>query len=173
MRLHPRLCGFLVLTTLLIAAGCASDSRLKQVRTYGMGERIDMGKFVYNVFDTQWLTHIGEGPSARVPEQRFFLVRLSITNSGGAEATVPTLTILADSGQTYTELTNGEGVPQWTGFLKRIKPAETLQGNVVFDAPPAHYKLRIADESEQRAGLVDIPLTFGSETPEIPTPGRK
>jgi hypothetical protein len=52
-----------------------------------------------------------------------------------------------------------------------VKAAESAQGNVVFDAPPRHYKLKVTDETGDRTALIDIPLTFGSETPDIPTPG--
>jgi hypothetical protein len=40
----------------------------------------------------------------------------------------------------------------------------------VFDVPPAHYKLRVADESEERLALVDIPLQFQIEGPGIGDP---
>jgi hypothetical protein len=42
---------------------------------------------------------------------------------------------------------------------------------VLFDAPPRHYKLKIADETGDRTALIDIPLNFTSETPEVPMPG--
>jgi hypothetical protein len=41
-------------------------------------------------------------------------------------------------------------------------------GNALFDAPPAHYKLHLSDESSQQTALVDIPLSFRAETPELP-----
>jgi hypothetical protein len=88
-------------------------------------------------------------------------------NGGSADARIPDFTIEDDSGHTYNELTIGEGVPQWIGYLRSAKPADFVQGNVVFDAPPGHYKLRVSDDQKNEA-LVDIPLTFGAETPEIP-----
>ena len=42
--------------------------------------------------------------------------------------------------------------------------------DIVFDCPPRSYKLRVSDETENKAALVEIPLTFGSETPELPAP---
>ena len=56
-------------------------------------------------------------------------------------------------------------------FLRSVKPAESAQGNVVFDAPPRHYKLKLMDETGERSAYIDIPLSFGAETPEMPTPG--
>ncbi len=141
------------------------------VRTYPMGDRVTLGHLVYTVFETQWLTQIGEGPSARVPQQRFFLVRMSITNSGAEEVLAPNLMLIDDSGQSHAELSNGEGVPKWIGYLRPIKPAESAQGDLLFDVPPKHYKLRISDEGEQILAMVDIPLSFGEETPEVPVPG--
>jgi hypothetical protein len=136
-----------------------------------MGERAPAGHIVYVVFETQWLTHLGEGADARVPENRFLLVRLTATNGAGEDVSVPDLTLQADNGTTYRELSNGDGVPQWIGYLRSVKPAEDVKGNALFDAPPAHYKLRVSDENRDSSALIDIPLSFGSETPDVPLPG--
>jgi len=136
-----------------------------------MGEKVHLGKLSYTVFETQWLTHLGEGATARTPQNRFFLVRFSATNSASEDATILNFTVTDDKGKAYEELTSGEGVPQWAGYLRVAKPADTIQGNVLFDAPPRHYKLKITDETGDRTALVDIPLNFTSETPDIPTPG--
>jgi hypothetical protein len=66
-------------------------------------------------------------------------------------------------------------VPQWIGYLRTVKPAESAQGNLVFDAPPAHYKLRLTDENEENPAYVDIPLSFGAEIPppELPALEKK
>jgi hypothetical protein len=123
------------------------------------------------VFETQWLTQLGDQANPRVPQSRFFLVRTSIVNGGGSDVVSPNLTVEDDHGHVYPELSNGDGVPQWIGYLRQIKPADSAQGNLVFDAPPAHYKLRVLDEDGNRAALIDIPLSFNAETPEPPTPG--
>jgi hypothetical protein len=136
-----------------------------------MGEKVELGHIIYQIFETQWLTHIGEGADQRIPQHRFFLVRLSAVNSGGADVPIPTMTIQDDSGAVYNEISDGTGVPNWAGYLRNVKPAESVLGNVLFDAPPRRYKLKIADESGERGALIDIPLSFSSETPEVPTPG--
>ncbi|MCX6633242.1 MAG: hypothetical protein NTW28_37070 [Candidatus Solibacter sp.] len=138
-----------------------------------MGDRITLGHIVYVVYETQWLTQIGEGVDARVPQHRFFLVRLSAVNSFGADIIVPNFTIEDASGKTYPELSSGEGVPQYIGYLRSVKPAESQQGNALFDAPPRHYKLKIADETGEKTAYVDIPLTFASESPDVPQVGGK
>jgi hypothetical protein len=153
-----------------LASGC-SHGEAFPVRTYPMGDRIELGHIIYTVFETQWLTHVGEGPNERVPQYRFFLIRMSAVNSGASEVIVPNVTIEDDTGKTYTELSSGDGIPQWIGFLRQVKPADSAQGNLLFDAPPRHYKLRVTDESGERAAMVDIPLSFGAETPEVLDPG--
>src|SRR5262249_21283888 len=138
---------------------------------YNMGEKVPVGRISYTIFETQWLTHLGEGAAQRVPQNRFFLVRLSAVNGGSSDASIPNLTLENDKGQKYEELSNGEGVPQWIGYLRSARPADSVQGNVVFDAPPGHYKLNVTDEDRSHAALVDIPLSFGAETPEVLSPG--
>src|SRR5262245_15281273 len=101
----------------LFAISCGSDDKPFPVRTYNMGERVQLGHIVYMVFETQWMTHMGEGPDARVPQNRFFLVRLSAVNSSNGDVTVPAFTIQDDNGNTYNELSDGTGVPQWAKYL--------------------------------------------------------
>jgi hypothetical protein len=152
----------------LILGGCGSEK--PQVRTHPLGEKVPMGPFVYSAFETQWRTQLGDERSPRIPQHRFFLVRMSILNSGPTEVMTPNLSLVDDAGQTYPELSDGEGVPQWIGYLRNLKPADSAQGNLVFDAPPRHYKLRITDETGDRSALIDIPLSFSSESPEVPNP---
>ena len=165
-RIQP-LTGAGVCAFILAWSGCAPAVQ-PQARVHRMGERITLGSLVYNVFDTQWKPQLGEGAEARVPKDRFFLVRLSVVNGGTPELMVPTIVLVDDAGQTYPELSNGDQVPAWIGFLRRVKPADTLQGNIVFDVPPKHYKLRLSDENEQKSEEVDVPLSFSSEAPVTP-----
>jgi hypothetical protein len=151
---------------------CSSSEKSYPVRTYSLGERVDLGNIVYTVFETQWLTHLGEGADQRIPQNRFFLVRMTATNGLGADIIVPNISVLDDNEQSYPELSDGEGVPQWIGFLRSAHPAESVQGNLVFDAPPRHYKLKLSDETGDRIAYIDIPLSFGAETPDILNPGN-
>jgi hypothetical protein len=161
-----RIPGVLLATLIVGLAACSSEPAQRPLIKYNMGEKVPVGHLTYTVFESQWATHFGEGVDARVPQNRFFLVRLSAVNGGIADAPIPNFTIEDDAGHTYSELSDGEGVPTWIGYLRSAKPADYVQGNVVFDAPPAHYKLKVSD-SQQNAALIDIPLTFGAETPEI------
>lgn len=170
LRLIPVLAA---VTAALLLNACSSRSY--PVRSYGLGEKVALGHIIYTVYETQWMPQLGDGPAARVPQHRFFLVRMTAVNSGSADLIVPNLTIEDDKGNSYPELQNGDGVPRWIGYLRSVKPAESAQGNLVFDAPPAHYRLRITDEGEDHSAYIDIPLSFGAElpppAPELPAPG--
>jgi hypothetical protein len=157
----------LVMTT-ACAPAVAPESKVRR-----MGERVTVGGLIYNVFDTQWKAQLGDGVEARIPKDRFFLVHISVVNGGSTDLVVPTMTLVDDSGQTYTELSAGDQVPNWIGFLRHTRPAETLQGNLIFDVPPKHYRLRVSDENSQKMEDVDIPLNFSTETPEIPPPPQQ
>jgi hypothetical protein len=166
----------LLLCTAVCVAGLTTscgEPEAPPPRTYSMGERISLGQLVYVVYETQWLTHLGEGVDAHVPQHRYFLVRLSVVNSSGKDVIVPNFSIEDDSGKSYPELGGDQavGVPQYIGYLRKIRPADTAQGHALFDAPPRRYKLKIQDEDGDKAAFVDIPLSFTSESPEVPQVG--
>lgn len=135
-----------------------------------MGEHVQVAQVAYTVLETQWAQQLGEGLDARIPQHRFLLLRLSALNTGNSDANPPAMTLVGDDGKTYEEVQNGDKVPQWVGYLRRIRPSETLQGNVLFDAPPAHYLLKITEEDGERFVQVDIPLTFSTGPVALPTP---
>jgi hypothetical protein len=128
-----------------------------------------VGHIIYKVFETQWLTQIGQGADARIPQHRFFLVRLSAVNSLGTDVIVPNFSMEDDKGNTYPELSSGEGVAQYIGYLRSVKPAESVQGTTLFDAPPAHYKMKVSDETGEKTAYIDIPLSFTSTPTEVPS----
>ena len=91
-------------------------------------------------------------------------------------ATVPNFTLEDDNGNTFPEITDEtHAVPQYIGYLRRVKPAENAQGHALFDVPPRHYKLKVMDEDSERTAYVDIPLSFTSESPDVPqqAPSKK
>ena len=88
---------------------------------------------------------------------------MAITNSGATDTTVPTLMLISDSGQTFNELSDGTGVPDWLGVVRKIKPVEAEKGTIAFDVPPGHYRLRIADEMDQIVEDIDLPLNVLSD----------
>ena len=154
---------------LLSSTGCGSSAGGSSViASYAMGDRAQAGPLIYTVFETRWTPQLKGDSAERVPANRFLMVRLTVVNSGSVESSVPTLTLVDDNGQRFSELANGEGVPQWIGFVRRLKPADTITGNALFDVALKHYKLEVADESEEKKALVDIPLSFGSESVAVP-----
>jgi hypothetical protein len=141
-------------------AGCSSTPK-KQVTTYAAGEKATIGSLVYSVVDTEIFTRLGDDPiSARTPQNRFVLVRVSISNSGSDDTPIPSMTLVDDSGQSYPELADGTKVPGWLGVVRKVSAAQTEQGNVVFDAPAKHYRLRLTDELDEKEISVDVPLNF-------------
>lgn len=162
-----------VAVTALLSTSCGDTDTTGPIRTYSMGERVTLGHLVYVVYETQWLTHLGEGADARVPANRFFLVRLSAVNGSNRETIIPNFSLEDDQGNSFPELGGDttQGVPQYIGYLRRVKPAEAAQGHALFDAPPRHYKLKILDEDNEKMAYIDIPLSFTSESPDVPQVG--
>ena len=153
--------------SLLTSCGDSSE-KSSPVRTYNLGEKITVGHINYQVFETQWLTQIGTGTDARIPQHRFFVVRLQAQNGFGSDVIVPNFILEDDSGATYPEVNSGAGVPQYIGYLRSLKPTDFKEGNALFDAPPRHYKLKLSDETGEKFAYVDIPLSFASENNEVP-----
>jgi hypothetical protein len=131
-----------------------------------MGERVQAGQLIYNVFSTEWQAQIGEGQQARTPAHRFMIMHLTVVNSGAEPVTVPSFKLTDESGGIYSESMEGQGVPLWLGLIRRVKPADTLEGNAVFDVEPKSYKLKLDDGSESGiVAMVDLPLRFDANKP--------
>jgi hypothetical protein len=99
-----------------------------------------------------------------MPSHRFLMVRLSVTNSGGVETIIPAMSLLDANGNVHSELADGRGVPNWLGMIRRIKPAQTEHGSVLFDVPFNEYTLQVSYEGEdpekEITGKVSLPLKF-------------
>ena len=170
-RVSPVFLAALSAASLLIS-GCSSRKSTADIRTYRMGEPVTVGPLIYNISDTELHTQLGEGPTARIPQHRFLLIRLSVTNSGASSSAIPAMALVDSSGQDHMELTDGQGVPEWLGYLRTINPAQTERGRVVFDVPPGAYRLRVTDDAEpgtETAALVDIPLQLSPGLPNLPS----
>lgn len=157
------------LVAAILSTSCGKP-RDKSAHVYELGAHAETGHLIYTVFETQWLPQIGTGETARIPKKRFFLVRLTVVNSGSEEVSVPNITLQDDQGNVVQELAEGDGVPQWLGYIRNVKPADSIAGNVVFDAEPKHYRIRLGDENGEKPAQVDLPLNFSSETPQLPMP---
>ncbi|MEQ1946591.1 MAG: DUF4352 domain-containing protein [Bryobacteraceae bacterium] len=171
----PLLILLLSAVAVLSVTGCKRQSSTQI--NYQMGERIVAGPMVYNVVQTVWKTQLGDLFQLRTPENRFLVITLSATNSGGKEVSIPFLTLEGQGAKEFKELQDGTGVERWFGVLRTIQPAETRQGNVVFDVPLTSYRLRLTDGGElgtEKNVWVEIPLRMDTDTTiAAPTPGQQ
>jgi hypothetical protein len=145
----------------LVNTGCSAK---KQGAVYGAGEKAKVGPLVYSVTDTEVRQQLGDDPdTARTPQNRFFLVRVAVSNSGSDDEAIPSMTLVDDAGQSYGELADGSNVPNWLGVVRKVGPTQTEQGVVVFDAPSKHYRLRLNDPLDEKEIAIDVPLNFVHE----------
>lgn len=159
--MHSRAPLAIIGLTFGLLCGCSPRAGAARQAAYRMGERVQVGPLIYVVLDAEWLDRLGEPPNARLPRQRFLSVRLSITNSGAAPADVPRLSISGAAGDKHPELTDGPAVPEWLGYVRTVKPADTLYGRVVFDAPASDYQLDLRNDDDLEDALfatVELPL---------------
>jgi uncharacterized protein DUF4352 len=160
----------------LLAAGClAGCHRATSTQIdYTMGEKVPIGPLTYNVVESTWKTQMGQIFKLRIPQQRFLLIRLSVTNGGGSEVSVPLLQLENSNGQTFMESENGEGVDNWFGILRNLAPTETQQGRIVFDVPLTSYRLRVTDGAgpgAEKYAWISIPLSLDVDSAPTPVPG--
>lgn len=147
----------------LFLAGCSPSVPERKSVTFSAGDKAPVDKLTYSVVDTQILPHLGDEANPRMPQHRFYVVQLSVLNSGNTDAIIPGMTLIDDSGKTYDELADGSGVPRWLGVIRKVQPNQTEQGAILFDAPASHYKLKLTDETDPDDVFVDLPLTFAHE----------
>ena len=142
---------------------------------YTMGEKAPLGPLTYTVIETGWKSQLGQTFNIRVPQTRFLLVTISVTNGGGHDLSVPLLQLEDSNGKVYTESENGQGVDNWFGLLRNLNPAETQQGRLLFDVPLTSFKLRLTDGGEpgaEKYAWVPIPLRMDLDNSvQAPTPG--
>jgi hypothetical protein len=126
-----------------------------------MGERIQVGKLVYNVTEAEWKGEV-EG-AKQLPKDRFLQLRVSVTNSGGAEVALPMLRLIDAKGAEIPEFTEIESNTRWMGVIRRLQPALTETGFLFFDVPVGAYKLEVVDNSnpdDERVAHVEIPASL-------------
>ena len=153
-----------LVTVSFVTTGCASFSKAKNVPViYAAGDKATVGTLVYNVTDTEVADQLGDNPNERTPQDRFFLVRVSVSNSGPEDQPIPAMALVDDAGHSYTELADGTGVTNWLGVVRKVGPTQTEQGYVLFDAPTKHYRLRLNDANDDKEIAIDVPLDFVRE----------
>ncbi|MGH9559275.1 MAG: DUF4352 domain-containing protein [Bryobacteraceae bacterium] len=168
-----RLRSALVLAALVSLAGCGNKQNSIEI-DHRMGERVTVGPLTYNVIESSWRSQLGEGFRVRVPQQRFLLISISVTNGGGHQISMPLLSLENSIGATFRESDSGDGVGEWFGLLRNIDPAQTQQGRLVFDVPLGTYRLRLTNGSDagtEKYAYVEIPLRMdGDSTVDSPLP---
>jgi len=127
------------------------------------GEKATAGHLAYNVIDSQILNQLGDATAPRVPHDRFMMVQIAVTNTSNVDNPIPAIEMIGDDGKTYSELTDGTGVTNWLGIIRHVGAGLTVRGNVLFDAPAAHYQLQFTDESTENPVLADLPLSYTHE----------
>jgi hypothetical protein len=132
-----------------------------------MGERVQAGPLIYTVTEVEWLNQIG-GRTPKTTDGKFAVIRLSITNAGRRELSVPMLQLVAENGEGAMELTDPQGLDEWLGVLRALRPAETIQGRIVFEVKARNYRLRAtdaADPDRESFVLINIPLRLDQRAP--------
>ena len=140
-----------------------------------MGEAAEIGKLTYTVVESAWRTQLGEGLQARTPQNRFLVLTLSITNRGSSDTSIPLLNLESSTGKRYQELSEGAGITDWLGIIRKVGPGQTIQGRVAFDVPLSVFKLELPESSESgydKFTLVEIPLRIDSDQVQPPLPGN-
>ena len=159
MNVRFRLAAIFALSCAWLLTGCRRENSARI--DYSMGERVPIGPLTYTIIESSWQTQLGDVLKLRIPQQRFLLIRLAVTNGGGSEVSIPLLQLESYNGQNYREVEDGEGVTSWLGLLRTLRPAETLQGQIVFDVPLTSYRLRVPDGAgpgDEKYAWVSIPL---------------
>jgi hypothetical protein len=153
----------------LLANSCSQSAPERKTAIFEAGDKAHVGNLTYSVVDTRILPRLGSEASPRLPRNRFYIVQISVLNSGNADEAIPGMTLIDDAGKKYDELPDGSGVPQWLGVVRRVPANQVEQGNMVFDAPASHYKLKLTDETDASDVFVDLPLSFAHEQLENET----
>jgi hypothetical protein len=161
------LCGLL--------GGCSAQKTSSDApKLFRMGERVQAGALIYTVLDTEWMDQLGDSPTPRLPHSHFLSLRISATNSGTTTSGIPPLVLSDSHGRTYTELSDAEGLPEWLGYIRSVKPAETTYGRVLFDVPVGDYRLKVTDDVEpenQKTATIELPLQLTRPQVKIEVPG--
>lgn len=143
-------------------------------KTGKIGERVSIGVVTYNVLEAEYKTQLGTASSPKLPQNRFLILRMSITNGGAKDVDLPMFTLVDDKGEVYQEVQDGAGVNQWFGMLRKIAPTSTEEGRVVFDVMPKDYRLEVSDGGEagkEQLAQIEIPMQFDTAEP-IPAAGQ-
>jgi Domain of unknown function (DUF4352) len=132
-----------------------------------VGDQVVLWPLAYDVLGSRILPRLGEDPAtARFPQERFYLIEITVSNAGNIDSSIPALALVDDNGKVYNELTDGSGVPDWLGLVRSAKAHDQVRGTILFDAPARHYRLRVSEQFASPEISIDLPLNFTHEPPE-------
>ncbi len=163
--------SFIILAALLLTAvACAPH---EAPRSEGrIGDPTVAGSLTFNVVEARWRSQLDGFPTPRMPERNFLLVKLTVTNGGGSEASIPYLQVRNADGQVFSESEDGTGLDGWMGMIRRVAPAQTEEGWLLFDVPSNSYKLRVTDGNveNEHVAFISIPLSMQTDAqgPRVP-----
>jgi len=149
--------------------GAETETSINQAsKTFKMGERAAVGNLTYNVLEATFFSQLGDSGKSRIPEKRFLVIRMAITNGGAKEAELPLFRVIDDNRQEYPELQPADFLSGWFGFIRKIGPTQTEEGRIVFDVAPKTYKLEVTDGAEigkEKLAFIEIPIDFETTEP--------
>ena len=153
---------------ILLMSACGDSASTTDSIAYKMGDKVPVGTMIYSVLEAEWKTDLSavEG-LPQTPQNRFLVLKVSITNSGGAQMAIPLLTLENPKKESSMEVSDVRNLPNWLGLVRLVNPASTETGYIVFDVPTSAYKLRVTDGKESGADttrLIDIPLSLNEPT---------
>ena len=162
-----------IVLCLTLLGACSKPA--ERLSTYHMGEKVGAGSLIYTVLSADWRTDLGDGRT--MPKDRFLVIHMSITNSGGSSIGSPLTQLVDAQGKEYGELQEIKNMPQWLGLIRSMSPAATETGTIAFDVPLGIYKLKVSDGSieNEKSALIEIPLELNSspQGPAVNLPGQK
>lgn len=137
-------------------------------KTFKMGERAAVGVLTYNVLEASYVSQLGDAGKSRIPEKRYLVIRLAITNGGAKEAELPLFRLVDSAGTEIGELQDASFLSGWFGLIRKVGPTQTEEGRILFDVAPKNYKLEITDGGEagkEQLAFVDIPIEYDTSEP--------
>lgn len=166
--------AFLLAAASLSAISCAregaeSETKIKMAsKTFKMGERAPVGLLTYNILEANFVSQLGDSGKSRIPEKRFLVIRMSITNGGAKEAEIPLFRVIDEAGTELGEVQDASFMSGWFGLIRKVGPTQTEEGRILFDVAPKNYRLEITDGGEsgkEQLAFVEIPIDFDTAEP--------
>ena len=152
----------------LAFSGCQRTASPERVGA--MGSPLAVGPLTYTALEIEWRDVLDSPQGQRVPKNRFLLVHVTVLNASSEQKAAPLLQLVDAKGGVHPEIAEGEGVPDWLGYLRLLQPRESRFGRLLFDVPQGAYKLRVSsggDPEAEQTALIDLPLQLNSEVPRV------